>query len=430
MPLIVTKVRVPPLASLYQEDPRLPNTGADYTRIGGPRRYKWSPEEKQILYILSRYFKNEAVDLWKVFLAFFAKRYRISTRPRKSAWNTMRVWNLNSERYSVWWGAITTTRLKAKLEQQAARIGIRLQLVLRGDPKSRPSRKRKLSRSSGSTSNSDGGWDTENTEAADHQSRQTGVLRTYQDNPQTPRQQRFRTAQTSRPIPSIAFRAFGSNSQGVNGINGFVAGSFVGTEQARIPSPPGQAAYLHDLERHLATDHSGATPFISTPWPFYTDIIKHSTNTKGVRKAMASAVRRSLNYADGLAIGAVLSQLGIPKRYLQDLCTTILADWRYFECEGQAWLANEEFVQGLTQSYREAAVDFVTMAADDVEIAAEGFHESGVARKDNHKHSPWEPNNEDRKSHVGLKNKEANPPGVEEGFERFLADVEEAAFRQ
>ncbi len=178
---------MPTLSSLYQEDPRLPNTGADYSRIGGPRRYKWSPEEKQILYVLSRYYKNEAVEVWKVFLSFFAETYRHSVRPRKSAWNTMRQWNMNPVRYSVWWGATTTTRIKAQLEREALKIGVRLQLVLKGDLKARHSKKRRSSRSSSITSEGDGVWYSKDTEDTDYASVRGQIVKKNPRTLQTPR---------------------------------------------------------------------------------------------------------------------------------------------------------------------------------------------------------------------------------------------------
>ncbi|KAL8918234.1 MAG: hypothetical protein Q9208_007462 [Pyrenodesmia sp. 3 TL-2023] len=284
MPVIFSHVQVPSLGALYWEDGRLPNNGADYTRIGGPRRYLWSREEKRVLYILSKFYKNGVVDLWRVFNACFTDKYRQSPRPRRSAWNTMRVWNLDPRRYSVWWGAATTARFKAQIEQQALRIGIRLQPVLKGDPKSTHSRKRRSSQSPSSTSNSDGDWDTNDTEDAGLLGLPGGMIKKNPRIPQTPRSKHPQLARSLptppssqsfsrkvapawivRPsIPPIAFRAFSSDSQGLNGSEGFVAGSFVQAPWSEAQAPTNEAEYLKDLERHLAREHSGCTPFIST----------------------------------------------------------------------------------------------------------------------------------------------------------------------
>ena len=49
----------------------------------------------------------------------------------------------------------------------------------------------------------------------------------------------------------------------MNGIDGFIAGSFLGTGISAIPDPPTEEIYLRELERHLRKYHDGATPFIS-----------------------------------------------------------------------------------------------------------------------------------------------------------------------
>ncbi|KAL8948798.1 MAG: hypothetical protein Q9222_005043 [Ikaeria aurantiellina] len=53
------------------------------------------------------------------------------------------------------------------------------------------------------------------------------------------------------------------HSQGINAIDGFVAGSFVDIERKDVPVMIDEDQYLHELERHLDPVHSGPTPFIS-----------------------------------------------------------------------------------------------------------------------------------------------------------------------
>ncbi|KAL8638040.1 MAG: hypothetical protein Q9228_004767 [Teloschistes exilis] len=62
-------------------------------------------------------------------------------------------------------------------------------------------------------------------------------------------------------IPPIVFRAFNDSSQGLNSVDGFIAGSFVG--KTTIPMLPTESQYFRELERHLAREHSGDTPLVS-----------------------------------------------------------------------------------------------------------------------------------------------------------------------
>lgn len=228
MPQSFGYVRVPSLAALYQEDVRLANVGSDYTRIGRPRRHHWSPEEKQILYILNQCYAEGSSDHWQVFLAYFAVNYQRSPKPRRSSWESMKSHNMNPTRYRVWWGISTTERLKAELEQQASAIGITLRLAVQNLVKASPKkpRGRRLSRSLSVTSNSSGAWDSDGSAAADDEVQQAHTAQTSFHSFQTPRRQQTqlagglptppssqrgvgsgpRSAQQNRSIPSIAFR--------------------------------------------------------------------------------------------------------------------------------------------------------------------------------------------------------------------------------
>ncbi len=206
MPLVVTQVRVPSLASLYYQDNRLPDAGGDYTRISRHRLHPWTSEEKQILYILSKFYKNETDELWRIFLAFFSDKYRRSSRPRRSAWNSMRLYNLHPARFATWWDGATTTRLKARVENQALSIGTQLRPAGRGDLQATTPIKKKLRRYSSSSSNSEGEWALEDTEDTDHESLR-GQLVKDPRTPQTPRSKFIKSAgglptpPSSRPFP-------------------------------------------------------------------------------------------------------------------------------------------------------------------------------------------------------------------------------------
>ncbi|KAL8837032.1 MAG: hypothetical protein Q9170_002686 [Blastenia crenularia] len=287
--------------------------------------------------------------------------------------------------------------------------------------------------------------------------------------------------------------AFSSGSQGLNSIEGFVAGSFVGKTLPRTPDFLSEASYLQELERHLARDHSGVTPFISvsqnllrvltlvfrrcreeqqakvsdwniavinlsrlqttvravwtldagihsrlsfgewvaygaipsscvlsivpvpkvlqlmswTPSPFFVGFISKATNTGSARKAMVDFVEHSLTRSDGVAVGRLLLSLGIPNRFIGDVCTTILWDWRYNEAydkrnrgkKREDWKLNSGFVQGLTKGYQQISAGFFAIAEEDegssfsscdafgdfltqLEIAAFGQHPLGNARSD------------------------------------------------
>ncbi|KAI4131482.1 MAG: hypothetical protein LQ338_001224 [Usnochroma carphineum] len=152
-----------------------------------------------------------------------------------------------------------------------------------------------------------------------------------------------------------------------------------------------------------------------TPTPFHIEVIMEATNTRAARRAMALSVNRRRAYSDGVAIGQVLLQMGIPKRYCDDVCTTILADWRYPEHKRQAWLSNGDFVRGLEDGYQHVPTDFSIITAGDEEEGA--YH----SRRES------ELNERDHKTYFGAGAANQNPSNVDEAFMRFLAEVEEAA---
>ncbi|KAL9049590.1 MAG: hypothetical protein Q9206_005447 [Seirophora lacunosa] len=213
------------------------------------------PVEKQVLYLLSKHYSNKSNDLWKVYLAYFYKRYRQSKKPRRSAWETMRAWNLSPTRYHVWWNAATTARLKHRIEDIAHSIDVHLLSATQMKPVATP--RKRAPQAPNSSSSSDGGWqsdrsDTTRKRCTPHKQQYSlaGGLLT------PPSSRKQKASQKQRHIPPIAFR-------GMNGTEGFVAGSFMHAPFPAAHFPVDEHNYLFDLERHLGREHQGHTPFIS-----------------------------------------------------------------------------------------------------------------------------------------------------------------------
>lgn len=99
--------------------------------------------------------------------------------------------------------------------------------------------------------------------------------------------------------------------------------------------------------------------------PYHVDLITTAKRTRAARKAVAPLVKRRLQYNDGVAFGRLLPYLGIPKRYVEHVCTIILKDWGYPEHKAQAWMTNGEFVQGLDDTYRTMSQGFNDIGALD-----------------------------------------------------------------
>lgn len=116
--------------------------------------------------------------------------------------------------------------------------------------------------------------------------------------------------------------------------------------------------------------------------PFNLDIIKQAPRTGETRERMASRVSRRLTLTDGVGFGLVLARLGIPKRYVEDMCTTLLADWRYPEYPGNAWLSNMEFVRGLNDGYQHGHTDFAVIATDFEEERVVKFEECAAVKEE------------------------------------------------
>lgn len=217
MPALLSHILVPSLDSLYVQDNRLPNVGADYSRIAGPPRHLWTWQEKMILYILTASYRNPSPDLMKVFNLYFSTRSPGFLMPRQSAWMTMAAFITNPARYRVWWGESTTQQLKDELERLASTTDIELQPAVRNTAQATINRRRRLvSPSTTSTSSSGDQWELDRSDITDDEAH--GIPRTPRApnvnfangllTPPPTSSHRARTgpAPIARAIPPIAFR--------------------------------------------------------------------------------------------------------------------------------------------------------------------------------------------------------------------------------
>lgn len=222
-------VKVPSLSSLYYHDGRLPNVGADYTRLPQLRRHKWTAEEKRVLYVLSSCFKNHSSEMWRVFNAYFEKRRPRWLGPRKSAWECMRSFLIRPGWMRVSCTETAARRVRCELLSTASLVGVKLLPKYGGFPKTpvRGRGGRRVECSEGSES-SDGDC------LQDTSPEQNTVRRKLFDIQDTPRGKGMTVTnglltppstvkknstrqqteiQTQSPVPSIAFRGMSHLSQ-------------------------------------------------------------------------------------------------------------------------------------------------------------------------------------------------------------------------
>ncbi|KAL8736936.1 MAG: hypothetical protein Q9181_002184 [Wetmoreana brouardii] len=248
---------------------------------------------------MNQAFNDTSATLWRVFKAYFAKKYSLSPKPRRSAWESMRNYIAHKARYRRSRTEITSARLKAKVIRTASLIGIRLKPKLHQAFSTSISRRRRRLPSLGldSTSAREIDWHSSDNETFGGQYAEAAAHRP-QIELTTPHTQRAifsgglltppstqkkgvssdEYTEVVRVPPPIAFRgesfkivefgaldngrlAFSESSQGRNGVDGFVAGSFV--DVTNIPDVASGSIYLEELERHLARQHTGCTPFVS-----------------------------------------------------------------------------------------------------------------------------------------------------------------------
>lgn len=312
-------VKVPSLSSLYTLDRRLPTlTSDDYNRIPRLRRHKWTPAEKQVLYLLNSHYANPPGELWRVFNVYFKEWRPRWVGPRKRAWETMRLFMMNPVRYCPWWTGAEARRVRGEIERVAVGVGVRLL----GKGPLTPVRGRGKRSGAGSVSSVADGLHSVRSVSPDH----GGTVRRKLFDAESAKRVKQATVTTNGlltppptvkkkrngkwksnsgmdiPVPSIAFRgmqavlpfektqricktnltpskkAFNHQSQGLNGTEGFVAGTFVNVHSSpfSIPeTPPAEDIYIQELWRHLEKQHSGPTPFISLS-PFLMRVVMHA----------------------------------------------------------------------------------------------------------------------------------------------------------
>lgn len=163
---VFSHVQIPPLSSLYFRDDRVPDIGADYSRLRGPKRFKWSPQEKkEVLYLLND-FDNPCAELQKIFHAYFAKKYSNGFKPRKAAWQSMSNHIAHEVSRGKWSHRRVFRQTRAKLASVVKSVGIQLLPKPHADPvfKSRSHRRTNLLALEGETTPSENDWSSEGSE--------------------------------------------------------------------------------------------------------------------------------------------------------------------------------------------------------------------------------------------------------------------------
>ncbi|KAL8870637.1 MAG: hypothetical protein Q9174_003366 [Haloplaca sp. 1 TL-2023] len=289
---VFSHIKVPPLASLYVVDNRLPAT-ADYTPLQASKRYPWTEKEKQVLHVLSHTYQNPAHELHQVFNGFFSEDYRRRARPRRCVWEAMRSQIKRSKKKSnIWWTKTEALALKAQLVRLAKSFNIRLHLVAVGRPTKLNTKrvKRPSSPVPSTPDTSEVDWSTDKYETPVKTSQNTehrSIARTpskQQNGLLTPPSSQEKVRQANKKTrakatrPPIVFRAFNPLSQGLNSRDGFVAGKFSGA--AVPPVTPDASFYLQELERHLAWKHRGVTSFVSVSQNLLR-VLRHTIRSSG-----------------------------------------------------------------------------------------------------------------------------------------------------
>ncbi|KAI4212578.1 MAG: hypothetical protein LQ349_009344 [Xanthoria aureola] len=195
---------------------------------------------------------------------------------------------MNPVRYCPWWTGAEAVRVRGELERVALGVGVRLLGKGWGGGPLTPVRGRGKRRGPGSVSSVGDGLHSVRSMSpeqgtvrrklfdADSAKRAT-VTNGLLTPPPTVKKKNGKwksQSETDIPVPSIAFRAFNHQSQGLNGAHGFVAGTFV--HSSSIPDePPAEPEYIQELWRHLEKQHSGPTPFISVS-PYLMRVVMHA----------------------------------------------------------------------------------------------------------------------------------------------------------
>ena len=229
-----------PLAPL---SPRVP---CDYSAVTRSRTHRWTTEHKTVLCVLARFYDVTWAEMTAIFNAFFREQLPSSKGLSKAAITSM-YYQLRKDKHESSGQWIT---LRTAIESQAKELGILLKsravpqeitfnqtLDNYGKPVDKP-----LDCEAVSSEKQEPRLDKPNLAPPSDAARNKHLC--------------------NKPIPRLAFRAYSSESQGVN-TDHFVAGSFVGWKL--IPEPPSawSLRYRNHAARHIGRHHTGVTPFIS-----------------------------------------------------------------------------------------------------------------------------------------------------------------------
>ncbi len=160
--------------------------------------------------------------------------------------------------------------------------------------------------------------------------------------------------------------------------------------------------------------------------PFNIGKVQAACNTRAARNAFLPFTQRTLTYDDGIAVGHLLSRLGIPGRYVKHTCSTILWDWKFPEERVKAWATNEDFVQGLGDGYYRTTDEFA-----ELEIGEDdGWEERGPTSLGGGCRAQLSRSKEEYDAYSDAGIAPEIPLQSDQTFMDFMADIEKAAFSE
>ncbi|KAI4273787.1 MAG: hypothetical protein L6R38_006249 [Xanthoria sp. 2 TBL-2021] len=352
-------------------DGRLPNVGADYSRIPRLRRHKWSPEEKQVLYILSSNYDNPSGELWRIFNAHFKERRRCCAPSAKRATvtNGLLTPPPSAQKTRKWKSRIQTNTPVPSIAFRAFNshsqgingvngfiAGLFVNSTSIPDP---PTEKEYLAELRRHLEKHHSG-PTPFISVSPYLMRV--IIHAY-------RRDREKGHKTDWSVAVIALSKVSSDIKAVWELNaGFNATMAFGEWVVHGCIPASNVLCVVPLSR-LVEIMSCTIP------PFHIGELSVARNLSRARNAMASAINRRLTYDDGLAVGRVLLVLGTPERYIDEVTSEILRDWRfpegafpgqrnvaYPERRDEAWRANGGFLRGRREGFRTLMGGFCELA--------------------------------------------------------------------
>lgn len=127
-----------------------------------------------------------------------------------------------------------------------------------------------------------------------------------------------------------------------------------------------------------------------TTAPFQMHKVQEAPNTRAARTAFTPFTQRTLTHNDGIAIGHLLSRLGIPKRYIGYVCSIILWDWKFPEERDNAWTSNEDFVQGLEDGHQQTTNEYAEVEASEDESTEVVGAEDSYCNQNSHSNGDYD----------------------------------------